>query len=375
MVPSSIGELVGLPGAVVGDGQRVGHRVATSLESTESIEPAPSGARRHPAPARFRLRGSTERGSEVRGRISSPAPYYTHEASDVRMSAMTYEQLCAGHRWEVPERFNIAADVCDQHPREKLAMIHEHFDGATREATGASCRTSRTRRRTPSPHGRRPRRPRRGRPAAHARDRGVFFGVWKLGALLLSMSVLYGDEGIRHRLATPKREYSSPTPPTRRASTGGAPDLLVLDEDTLERRPPEFDLRDTPRTTRPSSTTRRARRASRRGSCTPTATSSPTRSSATATRCRTGSASTGWASGRGRPASLRCSGRGASAPSNASTSVRADSTRTGSSTSSAASEVTNVFATPTAIRSMMAIEEARTRTRSASGASARPASR
>ncbi|MCW3016656.1 MAG: AMP-dependent synthetase and ligase, partial [Solirubrobacterales bacterium] len=28
----------------------------------------------------------------------------------------------------------------------------------------------------------------------------VFFGVWKLGAVLLSMSVLYGDDGIRHRL-------------------------------------------------------------------------------------------------------------------------------------------------------------------------------
>src|SRR6185436_14392764 len=28
----------------------------------------------------------------------------------------------------------------------------------------------------------------------------VFFGVWKLGAILLSMSVLYGDDGIAHRL-------------------------------------------------------------------------------------------------------------------------------------------------------------------------------
>ena len=28
----------------------------------------------------------------------------------------------------------------------------------------------------------------------------VFFGVWKLGAILLSMSVLYGDEAIDHRL-------------------------------------------------------------------------------------------------------------------------------------------------------------------------------
>ena len=38
----------------------------------------------------------------------------------------------------------------------------------------------------------------------------VFFGTWKLGAILLSMSVLYGDEGIRHRL--------------RRLGAGGAGD-------------------------------------------------------------------------------------------------------------------------------------------------------
>ncbi len=29
----------------------------------------------------------------------------------------------------------------------------------------------------------------------------AFFGTWKLGAILLSMSVLYGDEGIRHRIS------------------------------------------------------------------------------------------------------------------------------------------------------------------------------
>ena len=28
----------------------------------------------------------------------------------------------------------------------------------------------------------------------------AFFGTWKVGAILLSMSVLYGDDGIRHRL-------------------------------------------------------------------------------------------------------------------------------------------------------------------------------
>src|SRR5437763_6739020 len=46
-----------------------------------------------------------------------------------------YEEMCAAHRWDVPERYNIAADVCDKHPREKLAMIWESFDGARRELT------------------------------------------------------------------------------------------------------------------------------------------------------------------------------------------------------------------------------------------------
>ena len=46
---------------------------------------------------------------------------------------MTYEQVCAEHVWDVPDRYNIAADVCDKHPRDKLAMVWERFDGARRE--------------------------------------------------------------------------------------------------------------------------------------------------------------------------------------------------------------------------------------------------
>src|SRR5664279_5555494 len=46
------------------------------------------------------------------------------------MTAITsYEQACAEHRWYVPERYNIATDVCDKHPREKLAMHFERYDG------------------------------------------------------------------------------------------------------------------------------------------------------------------------------------------------------------------------------------------------------
>ena len=49
--------------------------------------------------------------------------------------ARSYEEACAGHRWEVPPRYNIAADVCDKHPRDKLAMVFEDFRGTERHAT------------------------------------------------------------------------------------------------------------------------------------------------------------------------------------------------------------------------------------------------
>jgi acetyl-CoA synthetase len=46
-----------------------------------------------------------------------------------------YEEICAEHEWRVPPRYNIAEDCCDKHPPDKLAMIHERFDGVQRELT------------------------------------------------------------------------------------------------------------------------------------------------------------------------------------------------------------------------------------------------
>ena len=45
----------------------------------------------------------------------------------------SYEAVVAAHEWHVPERYNIAEDVCFKHPADKLAMIHEDFEGNVRD--------------------------------------------------------------------------------------------------------------------------------------------------------------------------------------------------------------------------------------------------
>src|SRR6478736_1767372 len=114
---------------------------------------------------------------------------------------MTYEEAVAGHAWNVPEHYNIAADVCDKHPRDKLAMVHEHFDGTVREVQWGELQDLANQ----AAYVLRANGVERGDRVAvvlppTAETAAIFFGTWKLGALLLSMSVLYGDEGIRHRL-------------------------------------------------------------------------------------------------------------------------------------------------------------------------------
>jgi acetyl-CoA synthetase len=115
--------------------------------------------------------------------------------------ASRYERVCAEQVWDVPARYNIAADVCDARSPDAPAMVHEDPDGAVRELHWGELQALSNQAANllaglgvepgdrvavvlpPTPE-----------------TAAIFFATWKLGAILLSMSVLYGDEGIAHRL-------------------------------------------------------------------------------------------------------------------------------------------------------------------------------
>lgn len=45
----------------------------------------------------------------------------------------SYEQACEEHSWRVPDRYNIAADICDSQPADKPAIVFEDFRGDRRD--------------------------------------------------------------------------------------------------------------------------------------------------------------------------------------------------------------------------------------------------
>ena len=159
-----------------------------------------------------------------------------------------YDELRAAHRWDVPERYNIAADVCDKHPaRQARDGVGElrRLDARARLGRAAGSREP------GGAHARRAGRRRRGDRVAVVlpptpETAAIFFGVWKLGAILLSMSVLYGDDGIEHRLSDSQARAARHRPENApRFDRPWAPDVLVLDADTLAAAPTDFICADT----------------------------------------------------------------------------------------------------------------------------------
>jgi acetyl-CoA synthetase len=159
-------------------------------------------------------------------------------------TSSSYEDLRAKHRWEVPERYNIARDVCFKHPADKLAMIHEDPAGAVREVRWGELQELTN------------------RFANVLAERGVtkgdriamllpptpetaaaFLATWHSGAILLSMSILYGDEGIRHRV----RDSQAKLVVTNEANAHRISDaeVLLLDDDVFRQGDADFEGVDT----------------------------------------------------------------------------------------------------------------------------------
>ncbi len=157
----------------------------------------------------------------------------------------SYRDMCDQHRWEVPARYNIASDVCDKHSRDRLAMIWEDFRGGRREVKFGELQDLSAKF--------------AGVLGAHGVERGdrvatllpslpetaaVFLGTYKAGAILLSMSVLYGDEGIQHRLRdSGAKALVTDTKNRHRIPDGLAEVIFVLDSpDGGEREAGDVDL-------------------------------------------------------------------------------------------------------------------------------------
>jgi acetyl-CoA synthetase len=158
-----------------------------------------------------------------------------------------YDEVRAEHEWQVPERYNIAADVCDRHPAEKLAMIFEDHTGTHREITWGQQRALANQAANML--------------AAKGIEKGdrvavcapaspetaaVFLATWKTGGILIAMSVLYGDDGIEHRI----RDSGAKVIVTDADNADRMPDelvdeVIVLDADLLTGYSDEFETLDT----------------------------------------------------------------------------------------------------------------------------------
>ncbi len=159
----------------------------------------------------------------------------------------SYEEAVTSHRWEVPERYNIAVDVCDRWPREKPAMVHEDFDGNVRRvAWGELQDWSNQFANVLRAHG-----VERGDRVAMLlpptpETAAAFLGTWKAGAILLSMSVLYGDDGIRHRLTdSQSKVLITNAANADRIEPQLVDEVLLLDDELLSQGSTAFEPVDT----------------------------------------------------------------------------------------------------------------------------------
>lgn len=116
----------------------------------------------------------------------------------------SYDELCDSFEWEVPEKFNTASYVCDRWATDKgqVALFGADADGNERVYTFWELKN------------------RTNQLANYLREQGIERGdrvgvnspqkpetaiahiaIWKIGAVSVPLSILFGTEGVRYRLA------------------------------------------------------------------------------------------------------------------------------------------------------------------------------
>ncbi len=116
-------------------------------------------------------------------------------------SVRDFDTLHAGFRWSIPARYNIAADVCDRHPADALALICEDHRGhVTRHTFGDLRRDSNRLANALTGIGV----TRGDRVAIILPQRAeaviAHLAVYRLGAIAVPLSVLFGPDALEYRL-------------------------------------------------------------------------------------------------------------------------------------------------------------------------------
>src|SRR3954463_1136797 len=156
----------------------------------------------------------------------------------------SYDEMRAQHSWQVPSRYNIARDVCDKHEPDRLAMVWGDWRGKERRGTfgglqGMSKRFANVLEANGVERGDRVATLLPSLPETAA----VFLGTYKRAAILLSMSVLYGDSGIEHRLKdSGAKVLVTDTKNRHRIPDGLVEKIVVMQTDEGERESGDIDF-------------------------------------------------------------------------------------------------------------------------------------